>query len=307
MPVLDRKLLVVTGKGGTGKTAVSASLARAATAAGKSVLLCEIDTAGDIASAFDTERPAFDPKEVEPNLFLMRMDTEAALSEYLRINLKLPMVLRVGPFSRAFDFVATAAPGVREMLTIGKLCWEVKRENYDLVIADAPASGHVVSQISSPQAIGSLVNSGPLDRQTKWMGEMLRDPERTGAVVVTTPEEVPISETIELIGRLQNETRTPLAAVVVNRTLPELFLREDEAVFSEMCSDVEKLGDIPGNIEGVLQLAQLALALRRTQTTHLDELLAVAPETLFLPQCFGSLEPTSVVRALTDALAGELS
>ena len=72
------------------------------------------------------------------------MDTEASLREYLKLQLRIPVVGRIGPLAKAFDFVATAAPGVREILTVGKLCWEVRERHYDLVVVDAPASGHIV-------------------------------------------------------------------------------------------------------------------------------------------------------------------
>ena len=91
------------------------------------------------------------------------------------------MVGRIGPLAKAFDFVATAAPGVREILTVGKLCYEVRERNYDLVVVDAPASGHIIGQLAAPQAINDLVKVGLIRTQTDWMLEILSDPAPDGA------------------------------------------------------------------------------------------------------------------------------
>ncbi len=147
-----RRLLFVTGKGGVGKTTVAAALARLAVIGGHRVLLCEMDAKGDIADAFDCEPLAFAPRQVEPGLWAMAMHTEDALREYLRLFVKLPpVVTRIGPLARTFDFVADAAPGVREILSVGKLCYEVRERHYDLVVVDAHASGHVLSEINAPR------------------------------------------------------------------------------------------------------------------------------------------------------------
>ena len=88
---------------------------------------------------------------MQPRLFAMSMDTEESLKEYLQLQLKLPLVTRIGPLARTFDFVANAAPGVKEILTVGKFVWEVRERHYDLVVVDAVASGHIVGQLSAPQ------------------------------------------------------------------------------------------------------------------------------------------------------------
>src|SRR5919106_2642608 len=159
------------------------------------------------------------------------MDTEASLKEYLRLQLKLPLLARLGPLARTFDFVANAAPGVKEILTVGKLCHEVRERHYDLVVVDAPASGHVVGLLAAPEAIKELVKVGLVRDQTGWMLDILGDPTTTGAVIVATPEEMPVTETVELASRLRDETVVDLAAVAVNRVLPELFTRGEERVF----------------------------------------------------------------------------
>ena len=111
----------------------------------------------------------------------MSMDTEASLKQYLSLQLKLPLVARVGPLAKMFDFVATAAPGVKEIVTVGKLCWEVKERHYDMVVVDSAASGHIVGQLAAPQAINQLVQVGLVRQQTGWMLEILDDPATTGA------------------------------------------------------------------------------------------------------------------------------
>ena len=138
-PLLDRKLVFVTGKGGTGKTTVASALALLAASRGKKVLICEIDAKGELAGYFEAPPMAFKEKEVQPGLFAMTMDTEASMREYLKLQLRIPIVGRIGPVAKAFDFLSTAAPGVREILTVGKLCWEVRDGDWDLVVVDAPA------------------------------------------------------------------------------------------------------------------------------------------------------------------------
>ena len=136
----------------------------------------------------------------------MAMNTEDSLREYLRLFVKVPLVGRIGPLARTFDFVADAAPGVKEILAVGKLAYEARERHYDLVVVDAEASGHIVAQIAAPRVISELVQVGMVRQQTRWMTDILEDPALTGLVIVTTPEEMPVSETIDLIGRLDQET-----------------------------------------------------------------------------------------------------
>ncbi len=172
---------------------------------------------------------------------------------------------------KAFDFVATAAPGVREILTVGKLCYEVRERNYDLVVVDAPATGHIIGQLAAPQAINDLVKVGLIRGQTDWMLEILSDPAQTGLVAVTTPEEMPVNETLELTERVAAETTVRMSAVVVNRVLPELFAQREEAIFEQLRQpDIEAVlsSRAGGDVAPVLEAARLAVTMRSTGSVH---------------------------------------
>ena len=160
IPLLDRRLLFVTGKGGVGKTSVASALALLGARQGKRTLVCEVDAKGNLADFYGVGPLEFAPTEVQPNLYAMAMNTEESLREYLKLQLKLPLLARLGPVAKMFDFVATAAPGVKEILTVGKIAYEVRERNYDLVVVDASASGHVVGQLASPVALGELISVG---------------------------------------------------------------------------------------------------------------------------------------------------
>jgi anion-transporting ArsA/GET3 family ATPase len=310
--LLDRRLLFVTGKGGVGKTTVAAALALFAAEHGRRTLLCEVDAKGDVSAYLEVGPLAFTEREVVPGLFAMAMDTEASLREYLKLNLRIPVVGRIGPLARAFDFVATAAPGVREILTVGKLCYEVRERHYDLVVVDAPATGHIVGQLAAPQAINELVKVGLIRSQTDWMLDILSDPTRTGLVIVTTPEEMPVNETMELAGRVGAETTVDLATVVVNRVLPELFGRSEEAVFDRLCEPPgpeELAGMVPGDPVPVLEAARLAVTLRRTRAGHLERLRAGIDHSvpmLYLPYLFTRLHGLRTIRQVARSLGEEL-
>ncbi|MDE3202792.1 MAG: AAA family ATPase [Acidobacteriota bacterium] len=313
--LLDRKLVFVTGKGGVGKTTIAAALAWLAAERGKKTLVCEIDAKGDLASFYETGPTRFQEREVAPRLWAMSMDTEASLKQYLSLQLKLPLVSRVGPLAKMFDFVASAAPGVKEIVTVGKLCWEVRERHYDLIVADASASGHVVSQLAAPQAINELVQVGLVRQQTGWMLDILGDARTTGVVVVATPAEMPVSETLELTDALQRETNVDLAAVVVNRVLPELFGRGEEEVFERLAADSgaparrgleERLG---GPIDPLLEAARLTVSMRRSRTEHLERLReAVDPAIpmLYMPYLFFRAQGLRATHQIADALSAEL-
>jgi anion-transporting ArsA/GET3 family ATPase len=310
--LLDLKLVFVTGKGGTGKTTVASALALFASMRGKRVLICEVDAKGDVAGFYEAPPTGFNEKEILPGLFAMTMDTEASLREYLKLQLRIPVVGRIGPLAKAFDFVATAAPGVREILTVGKLCYEVRERNYDLVVVDAPASGHIVGQLAAPQAINNLVKVGLIRSQTDWMLEILSDARVTGLVAVCTPEEMPVNETIELADRIRTDTTVQLSAVIVNRVLPELFGRQEEEVFDALgtAAPAGKLDELVGGDAGpVLDAARLAVTMRRTRSTHLVRLRQGIDESvqmLYLPYLFTRSHGLRTTRQVAASLGEEL-
>ena len=207
----------MTGKGGVGKSAVAAALARVAADRGKRVLVCEMDDKGSLATYLGREQLGFEPVTVAPNLAAMAMNTEDSLREYIRLYLRVPIIGSLAPLARIFDFVANAAPAVKEILAIGKLCYEVRENNYDLVIADSEASGHFVAQVSAPDALAALVRIGIVADQTKWMSNLLHDHSVSSVLAVVTPEEMPVVETIELRERLAKATPVNFAGVVINR------------------------------------------------------------------------------------------
>jgi anion-transporting ArsA/GET3 family ATPase len=310
--LLDRQLVFVTGKGGVGKSTIAASLALLAAEQGKRTLVCDLDGKGDLADFYETGPTVFKPREVQPRLYAMSMDTEESLKEYLHLQLKLPRMARVGPLARIFEFVATAAPGVKEILTVGKVTWEARERHYDLVVVDASPTGHIVGQLEAPQAINELVQVGMVRQQTGWLIDVLSDPDRTGLVIVTTPEEMPVNETIELSGRIETETNVNLAAIVVNRVLPELFARGEEEVFERLETPAHAAAlssTIGADVTPILQAADLAVTMRRTRAGHLDRLREhVDPSVpmLYVPYLFMRAHGMRTTRQIAEALSMEL-
>lgn len=313
--LLDRRCLFFTGKGGVGKSTMAAATAVLAASLGRRVLLIEVDAKGDVPAQFEQRAVGFTPREVYPGVLALAMDTEASLREYLKVNLRVPVFARLGPLARVLDFVAEAAPGVKEILTIGKIAWEVResiegRAEHDIVIVDAAATGHIVAQLGAADAIQELVDVGPLREQTRWVADLIADPAITAVNIVTTPEEMPVVETIELVARLRAEVEAPLGVVIVNRVLPELFTHSDEETF-EALREPEAIALLTEHAGAgavtVLDAARLAVSLRRTRAAHLDVLQdAVDLPLLYVPYLFVRDHGLRVTRMVADALGAEL-
>jgi anion-transporting ArsA/GET3 family ATPase len=310
--LLDRRLLVVTGKGGVGKTTIAAALAALAAQHGRRVLLVELDPLGALSDAIESPALGFEPLSVFDGVSAMAMDTEAALAEYLRLFVRIPVLGRLGPVARTFDFVAQAAPGVREILTIGKLCHEVRQESFDLIVADAPASGHVVELLTAPRVIHDLVQVGMVRSQTTWMLDIVEDPDRTGVVVVTTPEELPVNETIEMLGRWRAESGAAVAAVIANRVLPEPFGQREQTVFEALAAPEHQAAVLQhggGDLGGLVEATRWAVARRRLAASHLGRLrttLGGTPPLLLVPDVSARSGGRRLMVQVRDHLGDEL-
>jgi len=305
----SHRLLFVTGKGGVGKTTIAAGLAQALASQGKSVLLVALDQRSEIGDAFGVSNLGFDPVRVSDGLSVMVLNTEAALQEYLKLNLKVPIVTKLGPLANAFDFLANAAPGVREILTIGKLCYEVRERHYDVIVADAPATGHIVGYLAAPEAINSFVRVGLIRNQTDWMVEILHDPAQCGVVAVTTPEEMPVVETQQLLTTLAAETSVRVAAAIVNR-MPEPVLRGPALALAETL-----VAERPGifeteALEGIVTATRLAISRRAEAERQFDVLASVVNGSFPIitqPNVSNAVDSVAMTAIISESLAEEIS
>lgn len=224
-PVFQRRLLFVVGKGGVGKTTVASALGLEAARRGSRTLLVEVDGVGRAAQMFDVHlRPPGEVAPIAPSLFLMNVEGSAALAEYLMMTVPVKRVLQGVLNSRIYQYFVAAAPGLKELMTIGKIWFEANRVDessgeraWDLVVVDAPATGHSLQYLAMPQAAFDTFTTGLVHREASRVVELLQDPARTGVVLVSTAEEMPVNETIEMNRRLRRELHLPLALLVVNR------------------------------------------------------------------------------------------
>lgn len=225
--LLDKRLIFVTGKGGVGKSTVAIALGLTAARRGKRAMVAELSSQERAQRLFGHQPERFRETQLAPGLFTISVDPEHAMDEYLRV--KLGAVGHALAASRLFQAFAMATPGMRELLSIGKV-WELAQlerrshgaSPYDLVIVDAPATGHGVGLLRTPRTFAEIARVGPIAHQGRVIAETIADRQFTGVVAVTTPEEMPVNETLSLAKMLELDG-PGLDLVVLNALYPERF------------------------------------------------------------------------------------
>jgi anion-transporting ArsA/GET3 family ATPase len=222
--LLERRLVIVTGKGGTGKTTVSATLAVAAARAGKRVVVAEMAPDEQIHRLLAPGSPpaGYAGRSVHTGVTAMRIDPFEALSEYLALQIGGRALVEAVIRNRAFRQLMSAAPGWRELITLGKV-WHLEQMQepsgslrFDMIVVDAPATGHGVTFLDVPRVVVSAVRAGPLRHHTERVEALIEDPERTVLLPVTLAEELPTRETAELVERVRSELDITVDRVIVN-------------------------------------------------------------------------------------------
>lgn len=234
-PEASRRFLIVTGKGGVGKTTVCAAEARALAAKGKRVLIAMCHSKERLSAMFGSGPIGHELTPVAERIWAINMDPTKCIEEYGLMKLKVRLLYKAvfdNKYTRSF---LHAVPGLEEWAMLGKAWWHTSETDehgalkYDVVILDAPATGHGLDMLRVPKIISEVVPPGILRRDADAARELFRDPARCGVILVTLPEEMPTTETIELAAALTGELSMPLAKVVVNGVLPPLFSKEERA------------------------------------------------------------------------------
>src|SRR5881392_1080731 len=220
--LLERRLHFVVGKGGVGKTTIAAALALLLVRRGRRTLAVEMDAVGRLPTLLGGRGVGYVPTEVAPGLHVLGLDGRAALEEYLGLIIPVKRLLATVFSSKLYQYFVAAAPGLKELMTVGKIWYEATREEagrpcWDAIVVDAPATGHSLQYLRMPQAAREAFGVGLVQREATRIVELLQDARTTAVHLVTLAEEMPVSETLEMRAQLAGALQLPLGYVIANR------------------------------------------------------------------------------------------
>ena len=309
------RLAIVSGKGGVGKTTVAAALALAAGREGKKVLLVEVEQREGIAPLFGQAHLGYSEREIAPNVTGLSIVPDEALVEYLYLFYGIRYVGRVLKGSKAVEFATNIAPGLRDILLIGKVKEAERRKTggrftYDLVVLDAPPTGRLPRFLEAPRSVVELVHSGPIKTQAQGVLDMVGDPARCQVILVTLPEDMPVRETAESVETL-SKLGIAIGPVVVNGVYPAVFAPDALTTVAAdaqaaLTADAER-ATMTLSADALEAVARVAGSHARRTINQQDAMRDLEAEThlptVTLPYLFAPRMNTDTLAALADAIA----
>jgi anion-transporting ArsA/GET3 family ATPase len=244
---LDKRLIFVTGKGGVGKSTVAIAMGIRAALEGKRTIVVEVASTENTSRIFRQEDVGYKEVEVANDLWAISIDPDDSMREYVLLQLKVRAMRDLLFKSRMFTYLADATPGLKELVTIGKI-WELAQPNrkikhgrrYDLVIVDSPATGHGISFLQTPRTFANIARVGPMHTQSRALENMITDHELTGSVIVSLPEEMPVNETADLEAELTGDIDVSVDRVIMNALYPDRFSKTDMAALRKLADSEDR-------------------------------------------------------------------
>lgn len=304
--LFSREFLFVVGKGGVGKTTVSAALALSAARRGKKVLIAMCNAKERLSHLLEVDEVGPRNQPLFAGIEAVNMKPNIALEEYAMMILKARSLYKAVFENRFVEALLRGTPGIEAWSMLGKAYFHTEERNrdgsprYDLVIMDAPATGHALDMLRVPRVISEVAPGGPLRTEAEKALALLRDPARTGGVLVSLPEDMPVNETMELHKALTEEIQLPVSQLVINSVLPKLFKASERDAIVELANQVEPDSPLAGLTSAARERAQRE-GLQSECISRLRKALPDLPRVI-LPHLHTHDFRRASVQALSEAL-----
>jgi len=276
VPFFDHRLVVVSGKGGVGRSTVCAAIALEAARRGKRVLVCELNTKERIPSLLGGEPVGDEIGQVAEGISSVNIRPDVAMREYGLMKLRVRALYRAAFENRVVKGFLQLIPGLPELLMLGKVAFHESEQDprrggprWDMVLVDASATGHGIPFLRMPQVVLSVTSTGPMAEDARRIRDLLVDPNRTSLNIVTLPEAMPVNEALELHQQVDELLGIPTGYLFVNRVHPPLFRAPALRAFQALRSGSR--GDDP-LLRGLLDAGRVRLHRTRLEAVHLDRL-----------------------------------
>jgi anion-transporting ArsA/GET3 family ATPase len=301
--LLAHRLLIVLGKGGVGKTTVSAVLALRAAGSGLRTVAAEVDKRGPLAELFEL-RPALEPVKVSPRLGVVLLDGRHALEEYLRLALPFRTLLDAIFSAKLYEHFVNAAPGLRELMVLGKVYYEMElrppEQQWEATVLDAPSSGQALGLLRMPFSARHVFSGGVVGREAENIARILRDQRYTCVALVSTPDHLSIKETLDNTAALK-DLNIKIGAVILNRFRPERFQPND---VRQLILRASRRGKLQSS-EHIWKLALMEIKRMAQSSRALNLLMRKVSAPVLLLQAYDRLEGLSLARQLCTNLGPE--